>query len=94
MMDSDHMNETNVVEPGGRSDGCANNNEFEAAAAMRHRHQVQAAVATHRHGSFGEGDESSRVDNKRKAYGEHWDRTRRRRRETSVRQSKKRKRAC
>ena len=42
--------------------------------AARHRHQVQAAVATQRDtGSSEEGTGSSRVDNHRKADGEHPD---------------------
>ena len=68
-------NETNEVEPGGRTDGCvnnndSNNNEFEPqqrGTGTKFKKQSNAA----RKGSSGEGNGSSSVDNKRKADGEH-----------------------
>ena len=70
-------NETNEVEPGGRTDGCvnndSNNNEFEPqqrGTGTKFKKQSNAAWK----GSSGEGSGSSSVDNKRKADGEHLER--------------------
>ena len=60
-------NETNEFEPRGGTDRCANNDNRGAARAS----SLSSSGAAARTGSSGEGNGSSRVDNKSKADGEH-----------------------